>query len=228
MGRGRPFLIGCDRTVTRWRGHSGRWAWTRPSSVPTSTRPEPVGAHPLSQGALPNYKIPGAEHDRESLGRSRGGLSTKIHLAADRRCRPIARVITAGHRNDVIAFEPVMTSIRIARARGGRPRTRPGHVLADKAYSSRGVRTHLRRRKIRATIPEPEDQIANRARRGSRGGRRPSFEPERYKQRNVVERCISKLKAHRAFATRTDKREYMFEGTVDVATIRIWLRDLTK
>lgn len=162
------------------------------------------------------------------MGRSRGGLTTKIHLAADRRCRPIARLITAGHRNDVIAFEPVMRSIRITRAGGGRPRTRPGHVLADKAYSSRGVRSHLRRRHIHATIPEPDDQIANRARRGSRGGRRPTFEPERYKQRNVVERAISKLKQHRAFATRTDKREYMFHGTVDVATIRIWLRDLTK
>jgi transposase len=128
----------------------------------------------------------------------------------------------------VIAFEPVMRSIRITRAGGGRPRTRPGHVLADKAYSSRGVRSHLRRRHIHATIPEPDDQIANRARRGSRGRRRPSFEPERYKQRNVVERAISKLKQHRAFATRTDKREYMFHGTVDVATIRIWLRDLTR
>lgn len=194
----------------------------------TNTPPGPVAKHRLSQGALPNYTIPGAEHDRESLGRSRGGLTTKIHLAADRRCRPLARVLTAGHRNDVIVFEPVMKSIRIPRARGGRPRTRPGHVLADKAYSSRGVRTYLRRRQIRATIPEPADQIANRARRGSLGGRRPTFEPERYKQRNVVERCISKLKEHRAFATRTDKREYMYQGTVDAATIRIWLRDLTR
>lgn len=162
------------------------------------------------------------------MGRSRGGLTTKIHLAADRRCRPIARVVTAGHRNDVIAFEAVMRGIRIGRARGGPPRTRPGHVLADKAYSSRGVRTYLRSRKVRATIPEPADQIANRARRGSRGGRRPSFEPQRYKQRNAVERCISKLKQHRAFATRTDKRDYMFQATIDLATIRVWLRDLTR
>ena len=187
-----------------------------------------VTRHRLSQGALPNYTIPGAEHDRESLGRSRGGLTTKIHLAADRRCRPISRVITAGHRNDVIVFEPVMRSIRVTRAGGGRPRTRPGHVLADKAYSSRKVRAYLRRRNIRATIPEPVDQIAHRARRGRHGGRRPKFEPERYKQRNVVERCISKLKQHRAFAARTDKREYMFRGTVDIASIRIWLKALTR
>jgi transposase len=182
----------------------------------------------LAQGALPNYKIPNSEHDREALGRSRGGLTTKVHLAADRRCRPVARVITAGHRNDAIAFEPVMAAIRIRRSDRGRPRTRPGHVLADKAYSSRGIRTYLRRRGIRATIPEPRDQIANRARRGRHGGRPPTFDPERYKQRNAAERCINKLKAYRAVATRYDKREYTYQGTVDVAAIRIWLRDLTK
>jgi transposase len=160
------------------------------------------------------------------LGRSRGGLTTKVHLAADRRCRPVARVVTAGQRNDAVVFEAVMAAIRIHRRRGrGRPRTRPGRVLADKAYSSRAIRASLRRRGIAATIPEPADQQANRARRGPRGGRPPTFDPLRYKERNVVERCVNKLKAFRAVASRYDKREYMFAGTVDVASIRIWLRD---
>jgi transposase len=83
----------------------------------------------------------------------------------------------------------------------------------------------LRRRGIAATIPEPADQQANRARRGPRGGRPPTFDTLRYKDRNVVERCINKLKQLRAVATRYDKREYMYQGTVDVASIRIWLRD---
>lgn len=159
------------------------------------------------------------------MGRSRGGLSTKIHLVADTRCRPVARVTTSGQRHDSVCLEAVLAGIRIARPGFGRPRTRPGRVLADKAYSSRAIRAHLRARGIAATIPEPSNQKAGRARRGSAGGRPPAFDKERYKQRNTVERCFSKLKQHRAVATRYDKREYVYQGTIDVASIRIWLRD---
>jgi transposase len=152
-------------------------------------------------------------------------LTTKVHLAADLRCRPVSRFITAGNRHDSIAFDHVLAGIRISRIGAGRPRTRPGHVLADKAYSNRRIRTSLRQRGIAATIPEPADQIAHRARRGRHGGRPPSFDLERYKHRNTAERCINKLKHHRAIAARYDKRAYIFQGTVDVASIRIWLRD---
>jgi transposase len=69
------------------------------------------------------------------------------------------------------------------------------------------------------------DQTNNRLRRGRAGGRPPAFDAEGYKERNVVERCINKLKGHRAVATRYEKRDCMFRGTVDVASIRIWLRD---
>lgn len=162
------------------------------------------------------------------MGRSRGGLTTKIVLAADRRARPLSRVVIAGQRHDSICFEQVMAGIRILRHGCGRPRTRPGHVLGDKAFSSRAIRGHLRRRGILATIPEPADQIKHRRERGRRGGRPPVFDSERYKQRNVVERCNNKLKQFRAVATRYDKRDYMYEATVDVASICIWLRDPVK
>jgi transposase len=98
-------------------------------------------------------------------------------------------------------------------------------VLGDKAYSTKAIRSHLRKRGIKTTIPERADQQAHRARLGSKGGRPPRFDPETYTQRNVVERCINKHKQFRAVATRYDKRAYIFAGTVDVASIRIWLRD---
>ena len=118
-----------------------------------------------------------------------------------------------------------MAGIRIRRRGPGRPRTRPERVLGDKAYSSRAIRSYLRRRRIVATIPEPADQARNRVRRGRSAGRPPAFDPDSYKQRTIVERAINKLKGHRGVATRYDKRDYMFRGTVDVASIRIWLRD---
>lgn len=151
-------------------------------------------------------------------------MSTKVHLAADLRCRPVARVTTAGQRHDSLAFEAVMANLVVVRARGP-SRTRPDRVLADKAYSSTKIRAHLRRRGIKATIPQPSTQQTGRTRRGSKGGRPPAFDAETYKQRNVVERAINKLRLTRAVATRYDKREYIYRGTIDVASIRIWLRD---
>lgn len=159
------------------------------------------------------------------MGRSRGGVTSKVHLAADARCRPVARVTTAGQRHDSLAFEAVLAGIRIGRRGSGRPRTRPDRVLADKAYSSRKIRTSLRGKHIRATIPQPSDQIAARKGKGSGGGRPPAFDPVIYKDRNTVERAINKLREVRAVGTRYDKRDYVFRGTVDVASIRIWLKD---
>jgi len=117
-----------------------------------------------------------------------------------------------------------MKNLSITGPGRSRPRTCPDRVLGDKAYSSRAIRQHLRRRRITATIPEPSDQVRHRKAKGSKGGRPPAFDAERYKQRNVVERAINKLRVTRAVATRYDKREYVYQGTIDVASIRIWLR----
>lgn len=106
----------------------------------------------------------------------------------------------------------------------GRPRSRPDHVLADKAYTSRENRRYLRRRGISHTIPERLDQRRHRRNRGSQGGRPTGFDRGRYKKRNTVERAINRLKGFRAVATRYEKRAYTYLGTVTIAALIIWLR----
>jgi transposase len=191
-------------------------------------RPVLATLRPLMRlrGAEANDKNPdagGAGH--EALGRSRGGLTTKIHMVADRRCRPIARILSPGRHGDSPRFIPLMDQIRIARCGPGRPRTRPARAMGDKAYSSRVNRAYLRKRGIKAVIPIKEDQKANRRKLGSQGGRPPVFDLQAYKDRNTVERCFNKLRQFRSVATRYDKRERIYQGTIDVASIRIWLRD---
>ena len=152
-------------------------------------------------------------------------MTTKVHLGCEQGQKPLSVVITAGQRGDSPQFVPVLEGIRVPRLGAGRPRRRPDRVLADKAYSSKANRAYLRRRGIKATIPIKADQAANRHKKGPKGGRPPTFDPDIYKQRNTVERTINRLRAFRAVSTRYDKRDYIFRGTIDVATIRIWLRD---
>lgn len=117
-----------------------------------------------------------------------------------------------------------MGRIRVPRPRGGRPRTRPDHLGSDKAYSSRRNHRYLRRRHIRHTIPEPENQQATRRRSGRAGGRPTGFAMARYARRNEVERLINDLKINRAVAMRFNKRASVFHGTVTAAAIRLWFR----
>ncbi|WP_245252014.1 IS5 family transposase [Streptomyces sp. KCTC 0041BP] len=178
-----------------------------------------VRAHQHAAGA--RQKGPRRASRTHALGRSRGGLTTKIHLASDGRCRPLAFILTPGQAGDAPAFTQVMATIRVTRPKG-RPRTRPVVVLADKAYSSRAIREYLCRRRIRAVIPQPADQIANRRRLGSKGGRPPGFDREAYKQRNTVERCINKLKQWRGIATRYDKTATVYQAALHLVAIHIW------
>jgi transposase len=122
-------------------------------------------------------------------------------------------------------FTPVLEGLRIRWHGPGHPRTRPDRVRGDKAYSSRGNRAYLRRRGIKATIAQPDDQRANRKRRGSAGGRPPAFDKAQDRRRSAAERCVNKWKQYRAVATRYDKRDYIFNGTLTIAAIMIWLRD---
>jgi transposase len=160
----------------------------------------------------------------QAIGRSRGGLTTKMHLVVDGRGLPMTVLITAGNVNDSVVFEQVMEQVRVPRPGGGHPRTTPQVLLGDKGYSARRIRTYLRRRRIKAVIPQPRDQRANRARKGSRGGRPPAFDTELYTRRNVVERCFNKLKHFRAIATRFDKLASRYRSGVLLGSLILWLR----
>ncbi|MFK4693869.1 transposase [Streptomyces pristinaespiralis] len=139
-------------------------------------------------------------------GRAVGPARTPSPARPDR-CpprRPLAFVLTAGQAADSPQFIPVLNKIRV-RGPVGRPRTRPDAIAGDKAYSSRDNRAHLRKRHIKAVIPEKSDQAANRKRKGAGGGRPVGHDADLYKERNTVERLMNKLKAWRGIATRYDK-----------------------
>ncbi|ANB04013.1 transposase [Streptomyces ambofaciens] len=120
------------------------------------------------------------------LRRLGGGLTTKAHLAAERRCRPLSFILTPGQAADSPRFIPVVERIRV-RGLTGRRRARPDAIAGDKAYSSRANRAYLRRRRIRGVIPEKADQTANRRKKGSRGGRPVTHDADLFKDRNTVE-----------------------------------------
>ena len=105
----------------------------------------------------------------------------------------------------------------------GRPRTTPEALRADKAYSARAHRAHLRARGVEAVIPEPSDQIRHRKNKGSKGGRPVAFNAEDYKHRNVVERAFNQFKNWRGIATRYDKHALVYRGGVVLAAILLWL-----
>ncbi|MGJ9424202.1 transposase, partial [Aeromicrobium sp. CF3.5] len=158
-------------------------------STPRSTAPISTPRRwRVTQGAESSYKNPRVEPVDHAIGRSRGGLSTKIHQLVDGHCRPLVVLIGPGQGGDSPMFGPLLEQLSVARIGPGRPRTRPDRVLGDKAYSSRANRALLRGRGIEAVISEPSDQAGHRRRRGSAGGRPPAFDAEAYRRRNTVER----------------------------------------
>ena len=108
---------------------------------------------------------PGSEPADHALGRSRGGLSTKIHQLVDGKGRPLVIAVTAGQAGDSPMLRWLLVDLVVRRAGPGRPRTRPEALLGDKAYSSRAIRALLRGKRVRTVIPQPADQITHRQRR---------------------------------------------------------------
>lgn len=189
-------------------------------------QPGPAESTLQTQGDTPNYKNVHQEPSDHAIGRSRGGLSTKIHTAVDGDGRLLSAVITPGQSGDSPLFTPVLQQIAVPRRGRGARRKNPDAILADKAYSSAANRKYLRERNITAVRPIKSDQAANRANKGSAGGRPPNFDRELYKHRNVVERAFNKAKGWRAIATRYDKLAIVYRANYILAAIVEWLKPL--
>ena len=157
-------------------------------------------------------------------GRSRGGLSTKIHAGAGGHGRPLALVVTGGQRNDRAALETVLAGIRIPGLHAGRARTRPEAVIADRAYPAAAYRAMPHKRGITVVIPQKSDQIAARKRRGRKGGRPPGPGVEACKGRSVAERSFALARQWRALATRYDKLAITYRAAVVLSACITWTR----
>jgi len=136
------------------------------------------------------------------MGRSRGGLTTKIHALVDALGRPIRLMLSPGQAYDGHAALEMLTALPTG-----------ARLLADRAYDSNAIRALIGTQGARAVIP-------------SMPQRNPKITHDReaYKARNPVERFFNKLKHFRAIATRYDKRDDNFLASVQLASIRIWLR----
>lgn len=136
------------------------------------------------------------------MGRSRGGLTTKIHAVVDAEGMPIALKLTAGQAHDGRSAQDMFGTVG------------EGDILlADRAYDSDALRVEIAARGAWANIrPMPNRK------------RRPVFSAFLYRYRNLVERFFNRLKHFRAVATRYDKRDDNFLASVQLASLRIWLR----
>jgi len=144
-----------------------------------------------------------------------------VHLSCDGKGRPLSVIVTAGQRNDDAQLFAVLDAIRVPRIGGGRPRKRPDRLLADRGYGKGLYRRELRARGIPHTIPE--ERSDHRQRRAERPGRPLGFDADLYARRNVVERCVNRLKQWRGIATRYEKRAVNYRAMVVIASLMIWL-----
>ncbi len=135
------------------------------------------------------------------MGRSRGGLTTKIHALVDAEGRPIQLELTAGQAADAPVAEKLLSGLR------------PGYtLLADKAYDTDAIRNFVTERNSWANIP-------------SKINRKQSFSFSRwvYRQRNLVERFFNRIKQMRGLATRYDRRADNYLAALKIVAARIWI-----
>ena len=136
------------------------------------------------------------------MGRSRGGLTTKIHALVDANGLPIALELSEGQAHDGKSAKNLLA------------RLEPGQILlADRAYDSDALRQNVASHGAWANIKPMPGRV-----------RIPAFSAFLYRYRNLVERFFSKLKHFRAIATRFEKHDANYLALIKLASVRIWMR----
>ncbi len=138
------------------------------------------------------------------MGRSRGGLTTKIHALVDAEGRPIRLALTAGQAGDAPAAHALLSDLQAGSI-----------LLADKAYDTNAIRLETASRGVFPNIPP---RII---RKGTF-----AFSPWLYRQRNAIERFFNRIKQMRGIATRYDRRPENCLAALKLAAVRIWIRTL--
>ena len=136
------------------------------------------------------------------MGRSRGGLTTKIHALVDANGLPVVLKLTEGQAHDGRSATDMLDDVSSGQI-----------LLADRAYDSNALRDAMQARGAWANIKPMPNRLGPLA-----------FSPFLYRYRNLVERFFNKLKHYRAIATRYDRRAANYLAAVKLASTRIWLR----
>lgn len=169
-----------------------------------------IRAHRVASGARKGMLNSEENAAKNALGRSRGGYSTKIHIATDAKGLPLSVTATPGQSGETPELKNLLDSIPLSLHRKCK---RPKAIAGDKAYSSKATRTNLNAQGIADIIPKRSNEKSKKR-----------FAKKLYKKRNIVERVIGWLKEYRRVATRYDKNIECYLAMIKIASIRLILK----
>jgi transposase len=145
--------------------------------------------------------------EKRAIGKSHGGATTKIHIAADAHGNPIDFEITGGEVHDVKIADKIIEKIGKAE-----------HFIADKGYDSDSIRDHAKKAGMNPVIP----------RKSNSKKQNPEFDSYLYKLRHLVENLFARLKHYRSIATRFEKLARNFKSIVFLACSLVWLKLISR
>ena len=189
----------CYNRFVRWR-RAGIWASIM--NALTATHDATVQMIDTSMVRVHQHGACIADNASQSVGRSRGGLTSKLHVVVDANGLPLRLGITPGEAHDNRLCSVLLTGLK--------PQTM---LLADRAYDADWIRAFVNEQGAWANIPPKrtrKDPIC--------------FSPYLYRARNLIERFFNKIKQCRRVATRYDKLAANYLAFVKLACIRLWLR----